>query len=247
MTPISIVIIASNAGSTIERCLKSVQGFNEVVLYLNNTTDNTAAIAATFTNVKVVDGEFTGFGPTKNEAASHAQNDWIFTLDSDEELTESLVKELQSLSLEPDSVYSVGRINHYDNVPVLCCGWHPDTVIRLYNRQSTGYTDAQVHEKIITASSQIKELAHPLKHYPYDSISSLLKKADSYSTLFAKANAHKKKSSIFKACLHGIFGFFKHYVLKRGVMYGYNGFVISSFNALGSFLKYLKLEEENRR
>jgi glycosyltransferase involved in cell wall biosynthesis len=73
MNPISVVIIAKNAQETIVECLESLCRFDEVVLYLNNTTDKTVELASTFSNVKIIEGEFIGFGPTKNKAAQYAK------------------------------------------------------------------------------------------------------------------------------------------------------------------------------
>jgi hypothetical protein len=68
-----------------------------------------------------------------------------------------------------------------------------------------------------------------------------------YSTLFAEQNRGKKSSSVCKALIHGWFGFFKSYVLKRGFVQGYEGFIISCYNAQTAFWKYIKLYEANKR
>ncbi len=87
----------------------------------------------------------------------------------------------------------------------------------------------------------------PLVHYSYESISDFLQKMQSYSTLFAKQNCGKKSSSPFKAITHGFFAFFKSYIIKRGILGGYEGFVISAYNGHTAFYKYLKLYEANNR
>lgn len=91
--------MAKDAEETIAECLDSLVDFKEVVLYLNNSTDNTKDIAQKYANTKIVHGEFIGFGPTKNAAASHASNNWILSLDSDEILNEKLIKEILSQDL----------------------------------------------------------------------------------------------------------------------------------------------------
>ena len=90
----SVVIMAKNAQETIALSLDSLKVFNEVVLYLNDSTDNTEEIAKKYANVKIIKGTFIGFGETKNKAAEYAQNEWILSLDSDEILTPELIKEI---------------------------------------------------------------------------------------------------------------------------------------------------------
>ena len=95
---ISVVVIAKNAEFTIEETLKSLISFKDVILYLNASTDKTEENARKYTNVTIVKGNFLGFGPTKNQAASYAKNKWILSLDSDEVILNSLLEELKLLS-----------------------------------------------------------------------------------------------------------------------------------------------------
>ncbi len=236
---ISIVIIAKNAEAYLKRCLDSVSTFDDVIVYLNNSTDNTQTIAQTFKNVTIVDGYFDGFGPTKNRASSCAKNDWVFSLDSDEILTPELFSHLKSLVLNDNCIYQVKRLNHYNEQPVTCCGWGNDKVLRLYNRNNTEYLPKSVHESLAKKNLEIVELKGQLEHYPFNSIKGLIAKADSYSELFARDNY--KQSSIFKVVSHSFAMFVKCYFFKKGYKSGYVGFLISYFNAFGTALKYLKL------
>lgn len=47
--------------------------------------------------------------------------------------------------------------------------------------------------------------------------------------------------------IRSIWKFFRDYILKKGIFYGYKGFVISFCNALGVFFKYAKLYELTRK
>ena len=244
MNKISVVIIAKNPENTLEMCLDSLIRFDEVILYINDTTDNTKYIASKFENVKVIDGEFDGFGPTKNAAATYAKNDWILSLDSDEVLTESLVDELLTCTLGHTSIYSLLRINFYKTTQIRYC-WGDDVLIRLYNRTKTQFTDKKVHEKIIEEGCAKVVLKNTFFHYPYHSITDFIIKADRYSTLFANDNAGKKSSSPTKAILNGIFSFVKTYFFKRGFLDGYAGLVIAFSHMATNFYKYIKLYEQN--
>lgn len=244
MNKISVVIIAKNAENTLDACLSGLVEFNDVILYLNDTTDNTKQIASNFQNVKVVDGEFDGFGTTKNKAADFAFNDWILSLDSDEVLNIENVEEILNLQLDPAKIYEMKRINFYKDNQIKYC-WGDDILVRLYNKTSTSFTLKKVHEKIIEAGFEKILLKHSFHHYPYFSISEFINKADRYSTLFANDNAGKKSSSPTKAILNGIFSFIKTYFFKRGFLDGYAGLVIAFSHMATNFYKYIKLYEKN--
>lgn len=244
---ISVTILTKNSQDHIEEILSALHCFDEVVVYDTGSTDSTMDIARNFSNVTLFEREFIGFGPTHNLATKSAKNDWILSIDSDEVPTKELLDELKKLSLDSRTVYSFPRHNYFNGKFIRWCGWHPESVTRLYNRKQTRFSDHQVHEGVITDSMHLAPLKGVLKHYSYDSINEFLSKMQLYSELFAKQNAGKKSSSVFKALSHGFFAFFKCYFLKRGFMGGYEGFVISLYNAHTAYYKYLKLHEYNQK
>ena len=78
------VLITRDAAATIERTLESLAAFPEVVVYDNGSTDDTIERCRRFANVRVVTGEFFGYGKTKNHAVSLARGDWVLSIDADE-------------------------------------------------------------------------------------------------------------------------------------------------------------------
>lgn len=244
---ISVTILTKNSQKYLSEVLASVAGFDEVLVFDNGSTDKTLEIAASFPNVVIKTGTFIGFGPTHNLASSLAKNDWVLSLDSDEVVTPELFKEITSLTLNLKAVYSFPRHNFYNGKFIKWCGWYPDRQIRLYNKTQTRFTDAQVHESIIANGMENIRLKSPIRHYSYDSHAEFLSKMQSYSDLFAKQNCGKKKGSLCKAVLHGSAAFFKSFILKRGFLGGYEGFIISVYNGNTAFYKYLKLYEANQK
>ncbi len=242
---ISVVIIVKNGGSTLHRCLESLMAFDEVILYNNGSTDDTALIAASYLNVRLVEGEFIGFGSTKNAAAEYAKYNWILSLDADEVLEVAIIQEIMELELEAKSVYTLLRKNFYKTTEIAHC-WGADKIVRLYNRQTTRYSDKAVHEHILTDGLTIQKLFNTFSHYPYQSISEFVIKADRYSTLFAEDNVGKKRSSPTKAFFNGLYSFFRTYILRRGFLDGYAGLIIAFSHMVTNFYKYIKLYEMNR-
>lgn len=247
ITPISVTVLTKNSQKYLTEVLSALQGFDEVVIYDTGSQDRTLEIARQFPNVTLYERPFTGFGPTHNAASALARNDWILSIDSDEVVTPELAKEIQSMQISRGSVYSFPRHNEYRGKWIRWCGWHPDRVIRLYHRQDTQFSDVQVHEAVEIRNMKEIQLESPLRHYSYDTVSDFLQKMQIYSTLFAEQFQGKKSSSLGKAILHGIFAFFKSYILKKGFLGGQEGFEISFYNANTAFYKYLKLAEANRR
>lgn len=245
---ISVTVLTKNCRDTLAATLESLQKFPQVLVYDSGSTDDTLEIAQKFSNVKIIRGQFLGFGPTHNIASSLAEHDWILSIDSDEVLTPQLVDEILKLNLDPGLAYEIDRKNYYNGKWVRWCGgWHPDPVVRLYHRPTTRFTCDAVHEKVITTGLKIVSLHSSLIHTPYRSMGDFLSKMQSYSTLFAEQNKGKKSSSMAKAIAHGWFAFLKSYFLKKGCLGGKEGFIISAYNGHTAFYKYLKLMEANKQ
>lgn len=243
---ISVTILTKNSQKYIGEVLSSVQSFDEVLIYDTGSTDNTLEIAKQFSNVTIRKGPFIGFGPTHNAASSLAKNDWVLSIDSDEVVSTEMAQQIAALKLDEAGVYSFPRDNYYNGKHIKWCGWYPDRQIRLYNKTRTRFTEAQVHEAVITTHMTLIPLSTPIRHYSYASIADFLSKMQMYSDLFAAQYKGRKKSSLLKALGHGFFAFFKSYLLKKGFLGGFEGFVISAYNGHTAYYKYLKLYEANK-
>lgn len=243
---ISAVVLAKNNEKTIGKTLNSLIEFDDVVVYDNGSTDGTISIAEGFKNVNLVQGEFKGFGWTKNHATSFAKNDWILIIDSDEVVDSELLKELKNKKLDTKIVYKLNFKAFYKNIQVKHCGWNNQKIKRLYNKNVTSYNSNDVHEDIITEGLNQELLKGNVEHYSYHSISEFIIKADRYSTLFATNNVGKKSSSPSKAFFNGMYSFFRTYILKQGFRDGYVGLIIAFSHAVTNFYKYIKLYELNK-
>jgi len=243
---ISVAILTKNCAETLGATLESCRSFPEVLILDTGSTDETLQIAQTYPNVRIAKQPFEGFGPSKNRAAELASHPWILSIDSDEVLSEELIREIQALSLNPKQLYTLARCNHFRGKWIRCCsGWYPDHIARLYHRQSTHFSPDYVHEKVVGEGLEPIALKGKLLHTPYRSIESFLTKMQIYSTLFAEQYAGKKKSSLFIAVGHALAAFLKNYILKWGFLGGKEGLIISFYNAQCTYYKYLKLAWRN--
>ncbi|MSN96541.1 glycosyltransferase family 2 protein [Campylobacter sp. FMV-PI01] len=242
---ISAVVLVKNNELTLEKTLKSLEFLDEVIVYDNGSTDNSINITKSFKNVNLINGEFMGFGKTKNRAASFAKNEWILVIDSDEVVDDELKEVLKTKNLDKNYVYKLNFKAFYKDIEIKHCGWNNQKIKRLYNKNITSYNQNDVHEDIIIDGLKTENLAGNVKHYSYHSISEFIQKADLYSTLFAKNNASKRTSSPTKAFFNAFYSFIKTYFFKKGFLDGYAGLIIAVSHAVTNFYKYIKLYEIN--
>lgn len=88
MTTIGAYLIVKNEESCLEKCLRSIQGLDEIVIVDTGSTDGTADIARKHTD-KYYANEYQwedSFCKARNYALAKSTTDWVFIIDADEEL-----------------------------------------------------------------------------------------------------------------------------------------------------------------
>ena len=238
--PVSAVIISKNAETTIADTLRSLQRFAEVVVYDNGSEDRTLEKAAGFPNVSLHQGEFLGFGPTKNQAAGLASHDWIFSVDADERPDPELIDAIAGIDYaRAEIAYRVLRVNYFRGKRVRFSGWSDDHLVRVYHRKQTGLTDVAVHEKVLPPDGgEVKPLGGKLLHETVRELSELIEKINLYSEL--RRSDPKRALSPPAIMLRSLFTFFRVYCLKLGFLDGWRGLVIAVYDANEVFWKYMK-------
>jgi glycosyltransferase involved in cell wall biosynthesis len=232
---ISVVIIAKNAEESINETLESLIDFKEVILYLNSSSDQTKNIAENFSNVSIIEGEFIGFGETKNRASTYATNNWILSLDSDEVLNKELINEINQQNFnQKENLFILKRDNYFLGAKTIS----KDYIVRIYNRLHTQFNSNLVHEKIIIQkNSRTIKLKTSFKHHNITDINQTLTKMIHYTDL----GAENRKTCFFIIVLSkSFFAFIQTYFLRFYIVNGWRGFVIATSNANRRFYKYLK-------
>lgn len=246
MIKLSVVIITFNEEKNIERCLKSAQSVaDEIVVVDSFSTDKTKEICNSF-SVKFIENVFEGHIQQKNFAAKQATYNYVLSLDADEVLSDELKQNI--ISVKNNFIadgYSFNRLNYYCGQWIKHSGWYPDQKLRLWDRQKGSWGGVNPHDKFeMQSNSVIKHLKGDLLHYTYYTIDEHINVVNKFSSIKAKEMFTKGKSSnLVKIFFKPILKFFINYILKKGFMDGYYGFVICKNSAFSDFLKYIKLRE----
>lgn len=243
MDKISAVIITYNEEKNIQRCLSSLIGVADEIIVLDSySSDKTKTICEEF-GVKFIESAWKGYSQSKNTANAHASNDYILSVDADEELSEVLKGSIhKAKETGLNGAYSFNRLSNYMGSWIKHGDWYPDKKIRIWNKNE-GSWKGEIHEKVeFTVNVSVKHLKGDLNHYSYYSISEHIEQINKYSTLSAEELYRKqKKVGFLKIVLSPWSQFFTSFVIKLGFLDGYKGFAISLITSFGSYLKYAKL------
>lgn len=242
MNRLSVCLITLNEERNLPRALRSVEGIaDEIVVVDCGSQDRTQEIAKAH-GAKVVVRGWTNFADQKNSAAAAASNDWILSMDADEELSPELRKSLLKWKQkQPDfAVYEIARRARYLGAWIKHCGWYPDYQRRLYRRDSAQFSGI-IHESLQFVG-KLGRLRSDLLHYTMNSFAEHEDKVERYTTLAARQMYDAGKRSWRGAMwLAAPWTCFSSFVLRGGFLDGYRGWLISRMAARGVWLKFKKL------
>lgn len=240
MEKVTATIITKNEEYNIERCLNSLDWVDEIVVLDSGSTDKTLEISAGF-DAKIVKTEWLGFGKTKKAAVDASSNNWIFSIDADEEVSEELkAKVVKILEIPAYSGYKIKRHSYFLGKRIKYCGWSSDYPLRLFNRTKGNFNEKEVHESVDIDGS-IGIISEPLFHHTYPTIGIQITKLNRYSDLQAGEFIKSGKTySILSAIFFGFIKFITMYFLRLGFLDGRAGFLLCCNTAFSVYLKYVK-------
>ncbi len=238
---ISVAIITRDAAEELERCLASVAFADEVIVLDQGSIDHTAEVCARH-GATLHQSEWLGFGLTKARAVGLCRNNWVLSVDSDEEVTPALRAAIEALPADPaEAAFAVNRLSRFLGTWIRHCGWHPDWVVRLFDRRRAGFNDKPVHESIEVqgATGRLDGLLH---HYTYETMEQYIAKLNRYTTLAAEEmHARGKRVGLLSAVVRAKATFLRMWILQGGILDGRAGWVLCLSSAFYVLAKYTKL------
>ena len=244
MIKISAAIITYNEEKNIKRCMDSLDFVDEIVVVDSLSSDNTCAIAKKL-GAKVIDQKFLGHIDQKQLAVENCSNEWVLSLDADEEVSPELKASILELIKNPleHEAYEMKRVSFHLGKWIRHGGWYPDKKTRFFNKTKAHWGGYNPHDKVIVDGS-IGMLEGDLMHYVFDDLRHNIDTNNSYSSIMAEDLAKEgKKFCYLKLFFKPVGKFLEVYIYKRGFMDGMPGFIIAVGAAYSMFLKFAKLWE----
>ncbi len=250
MTPkntVAIIVLTYNSSAKIRECLDSAKWASEIIVVDDCSTDDTVAIAKTYTpdvHVRKWDVE----GRHRNYAYSLAKSDYILTLDSDERVTPELADEILALMQEgfKYDCYNVPHKNFIGGYWIRHGGWYPNAKLKLFKKKLPIYEETEPHPRMLILGERFTLKGH-LNHLAYDDFSHVIAKLNNQTGM----EAHKwvkdsRKMNAFICGRKAVDRFFRAYLGKKGYKDGLIGFMLALSGGFYQILTYAKYREEMR-
>lgn len=241
---LSVIIITKNEEKNLPECLASARFADQIVVVDSNSTDATPAIASSF-GAEVFTHEFQGYGPQKNVALDRANGDWVFSLDADERVPETLRDEICAVMQSPIAAdgYQVARRNHVGDEWIRHGGWYPDYVLRLFRREKGRFNERVVHESV-HVKGKVAYLPSALLHYPCQDLMDFRARQMRYAQQSAGEMAQSGRRARWTDLhLRPWATFLRMYMLRAGFLDGATGWALARIYKDYTHAKYKELRK----
>jgi glycosyltransferase involved in cell wall biosynthesis len=272
---LSVVIITLNEEANLGRTLESVQalvgeGKGEIIVVDSGSSDHTVEIAKSF-GAKVFVEEWKGFAAQKNSAIDKATEEYVLSLDADEEVSAELAREIEQILQSPPVVHDAGgeaseglegsasvkgfwipRRNYFLGRWIQHGGFWPDRKLRLFRRGEGRFSETLVHETVrISENSRnsiaTRNLSGALIHHSYPTLSDYIEHMNRYSSLGAEMvsakGGGKAGFSVINIMLRPWFTLIYNYFFRLGFLDGREGLLLHLYHAVYVSWKYAKAWE----
>jgi glycosyltransferase involved in cell wall biosynthesis len=242
MPALTAILISYNEELDLPRALASLAGIaDEIILVDSGSLDRTCEIARTF-GARVYSRKLDSFAEQKNYAASLSSNEWILSIDCDQELSPELRSSMLAWKQQtPDkNAYAFPRMTNYLGGWIRHCGWYPDYKVFLYRREKGKFVGA-LHERV-EAEGPAGRLQGHLYHYTVRSFAEHKAKVEAYTNRAAEDMfAQGRRSWRAAMIVAPPWTFFQKLVFQLGVLDGWRGWLIAWMSAKYIYAKYRKL------
>ena len=252
---ITALIVARNEENHIKECLESLDTIDEIVLFLDRTSDNTKKIAKNFDCI-IIEGSWESEGNRRNEGISKCSNSWILEIDADERANKKLIEEARNkinLLKDQSKGYFLIPFDNYIGKKRVRYGWGASWGVSskpcLFNKNSKKWGNEAIHPSL-QLSYKHGFLESRIEHYVDRNISDMILRLDRYTS--AKAidirKSSKKIPPLWITIRRSLTRFYKCYITRKGYKEKGWGFLNATFAALFILISYLKatLEEKEK-
>jgi glycosyltransferase involved in cell wall biosynthesis len=240
---LSGIVIAKDAGATLERCLKSMRFCDQLVVVVDSESrDNTETIARTLAD-NVETHVWDGFGRTKSHAASLACGHWVLSIDADEEVTPQLAEAIGQFIASPPidvNACQFRRRTRFLGRYLVHGDWGRDRVQRLFRNGKAQFSDALIHESV-RAEGPHPILSGWLLHEGEVTLDCHRVRQDRYTSLAAGAMLEKgRKATLIGQLAKPPVRFLRSYLWRLGFLDGWPGLAQAWFSARYVYMRNSK-------
>ncbi|MGH7036195.1 MAG: glycosyltransferase family 2 protein [Stellaceae bacterium] len=247
---LAAVVVARNEAAQLGACLDSLRFADEIVVVLDRSSDESAAIARRF-GARVIEGAWELEGLRRNAGLDACASDWILEVDADERATPQLAAEIRAaIAAGGWDIFLVPMANHIGG-RLIEHGWGAYNGVAakpvLFRKGAKRWGEGRVHPRVSFSGAR-GALRERMEHFVDRDIADMVRRLNRYTDLAALDALDAGTAPSLASALRRIFSRgWKAYVARKGYREGAYGVALATFSALYPLLIYLKVATRQPR
>jgi glycosyltransferase involved in cell wall biosynthesis len=240
------VILTYNEECNIADTISNARLYFDTVFILDSfSTDKTVELA-TKAGARILENRFDNFASQRNFAIASLKDDfeWIYFLDADESIDGELGENLkQTISHTPDRqiAYRMKRQNYFLGKKIKYA-FGSDRQFRLFGKFGQLKYFGEVHEGVDLTETDVRTITGYIIHKDKTTLTNHITKMNGYTSLeIQRRKTHSLKRTVFQLITVPFLTFLKTYIVRKGFLDGYRGFIIAW---LASFYKLIMIGKQ---
>lgn len=249
--PISVIIITDKADDRLTAAVLSVENCAEILCVVaSNSPQLLTSIKTLKLGVRIktllpnlLSGEqISDFSAAREWARSHATQNWVLMLDSDETAEWGSQADIKSFLEQKNIVGAVQRIDVFHGKNMLFGETAQSQPIRLFRREDVGRFSGAVHE-VFTTDAVMQPAPLKIHHHSHRSITEFFSAIARFSALASTSEPQALWLLLIKLCSFPIGKFLYTFFWLQGFRDGWRGFTYSIMMSLHSlFVRIFAIE-----
>lgn len=235
MLPITAIIL-TNTTDHLEEAVRTLSHFNELIIVTNSVSIQKKNLP--HPRAKIIPGPhrpITDFSAVRNAALKNASNDWVFFLDSDEELQPFDANTLMHrISNSQATAYTITRQDVFLGKKLKYGEAGNQQIVRLVHKKFSQFTGS-IHETATTQGSISASELHVL-HFAHKNVSTFLADVTKYATEIGTHKNQPQHRTLIELVTYPPAKFIFTFIIKQGFRDGIRGFVYSVLMSLHSLI-----------
>lgn len=232
--PITVIILAHRNNQNLVTAVTSASFAAEILVIDNASGVDWQQFSHLSVSVKAENEPITDFSRIRNQAIKYAQHDWVFFLDSDEEVKEPVIPQVAALLASSAHGAVAFRSDVFYGKKLQYGEAGHQQVIRIGKKGHIQFTGA-VHETA-SITGELLYTKIQILHHAHPNISEFIDDVSQYAAVVAE---HKTTSQMVNLCQLLVFPpakLFYGLIIQGGILDGWRGLVYAYCMSLHSLL-----------
>lgn len=233
--PITIIMLVNRNDDNLRKALRSVSFADEIIIIDNKSGVAWREFDELPLVIKSIPEPLLDFSVVRNNAISLAKHDWIFFVDSDEEVVHPVVPQLAAILANQTAKGAVVyRSDVFYGRKLLYGEAGHQPLVRIGKKPNFKFT-GKIHEVAVIEG----ELLYPrieLIHHAHPSINEFVNDVSQYAQIVAKTKTSNFIQNLAEMILFPPIKLLYALIIQGGIMDGWRGLVYASCMSLHSLL-----------